>query len=103
MSTSSTTGLEADDQIKQHIVHLVNEWCEKMKHKKNQHTFQLKEDLDYDIIVHSISNKVIIKCQCGIKATLGQKDNNFIVSQFSLNIIIQFANKNRDKYTFVYG
>ncbi|CAF2050188.1 unnamed protein product, partial [Rotaria magnacalcarata] len=44
----------------------------------NQQRIKLKEGVDYELIVDYMSNKALIKSQCGISTTLGQKKNGYI-------------------------
>ena len=41
---------------------------------------ELKENVDYNIIIDLDENKALIRCKCGTTTTLGKKDNNFLVS-----------------------
>jgi hypothetical protein len=79
-SSSSATSSNSEENLKIHLISLLNDWFDKMEQKKNQKNFQIKEGIDYEIIVNSITNKVFIKCQCGINSTLGQKNNSYVVS-----------------------
>ena len=74
---------KTEDELKQHLIYLLDEWCIKMKKDSNQQDVQLKEGIDYQIIINFTSSKVLIRCQCGANSTLGQKNNNYIVSYFS--------------------
>lgn len=83
ISSSSAATLTTNDEQKQHIIHLLDEWCEKVKEDSNQQHIKLKEGVDYELIVDYMSNKALIKCQCGTSTTLGKKKNSYIVSHFS--------------------
>lgn len=75
--------VSAQDTIKHYIIDSVNDWCEKMRKADNQYEMlELKENLDYDVIIDLDGNKVVVRCKCGTIATLGKKDNNYIVSYF---------------------
>ncbi|CAM4832721.1 unnamed protein product [Rotaria magnacalcarata] len=85
ISSSPAVILTINDEQKQHIIHLLHEWCDKIKENNNQQRIKVKEGVDYELIVDYMSNKALIKCQCGISTTLGQKKNAYIVivSHFS--------------------
>ena len=74
---------KTEDELKQHLIYLLDEWCIRMKKDSNQQAVQLKEGIDHQIIINFISSKVLIRCQCGANSMLGQKNNNYIVSYFS--------------------
>jgi len=95
-SSSSIISSNVKENLKNHVITLLNDWLDKMEQNKNQKNFQIKEGIDYEIIVNSISNKIMIKCQCGINSTLGQKNNKYVVSYFTLNIIL--FEKHRHRY-----
>ncbi|CAF5064477.1 unnamed protein product, partial [Rotaria magnacalcarata] len=79
ISSSPAVILTINDEQKQHIIHLLHEWCDKIKEDNNQQRIKVKEGVDYELIVDYMSNKALIKCQCGISTTLGQKKNAYIV------------------------
>ncbi|CAF1145960.1 unnamed protein product [Adineta ricciae] len=81
-SSSTATSYATEDKLKQHLVNLVDDWCEKFSQNKNQLAFRLQHDLDYLIIVDLVSNKALVKCRCGVKSMLGQKDSRYILSNF---------------------
>ncbi|CAF3886684.1 unnamed protein product [Rotaria sp. Silwood1] len=89
-SSSSATSSNFKENLKIHLINLLNDWVDKMEQNKNQKNFQITEGIDYEIIVNSIVNKVLIKCQCGIISTLGQKNNSYVLS----NYIRHLTNKN---------
>ena len=74
---------KTEDELKQHLIYLLDEWCIKMKKDSTQQAVQLKEGIDYQIIINFTSSKVLIRCQCGANSTLDKKNNNYIVSYFS--------------------
>ncbi|CAF4070154.1 unnamed protein product [Rotaria sp. Silwood2] len=86
ISSSSAVTLNINDEQKQHIIHLLNEWCEKIKEDSSQQHIKLKEGVDYELIVDCMSNKALIKCQCGTSTTLGKKNNIYILSNFIRHI-----------------
>ncbi|CAF2059632.1 unnamed protein product [Rotaria magnacalcarata] len=73
ISSSSAVTLTINDEQKQHIIQLLDEWCEKIKEDSNQQHIKLKEGVDYELIIDYMSNKAQIKCQCGTSTTLGKK------------------------------
>jgi len=74
--------LTTEEQIKQHLIKSLNDWCKDMKEIQNREVFQLEANTDYEIIVDIKAKKVLIRCQCGTAATLGQKNDNYLVSYF---------------------
>jgi hypothetical protein len=87
-SSSSTGYLKPEEKIKRHLIQSIEDWCKKGKENRDQQMVQLNESIDYEIVTDLHSNKTLIKCQCGAISTLGQKDNNFIVSHFSSKIAV---------------
>jgi hypothetical protein len=87
-SSSSIINSNVEENIKNHVITLLNDWLNKMEQNKHQKNFQIKEGIDYEIIANSNSNKVMINCQCGVNSTLGQKNNKYVVSYFTLSIIL---------------
>ncbi|CAM4819730.1 unnamed protein product [Rotaria magnacalcarata] len=73
ISSSSAVTLTINDEQKQHIIQLLDEWREKIKEDSNQQHIKLKEGVDYELIVDYMPNKALIKCQCGTSTTLGKK------------------------------
>ncbi|CAF3873867.1 unnamed protein product [Adineta steineri] len=68
-SLSSTTDTyTTEDKLKQHLIHLINDWCTKTADSNDRSAFRLKEDVDYQIMINLLSDKVIIECQCGAKS-----------------------------------
>ncbi|CAF1536265.1 unnamed protein product [Adineta steineri] len=58
-----------EDKLKQHLIHLINDWCLKTEDSNDRPAFRLKEDVDYQIMINLLSDKVIIECQCGRDGT----------------------------------
>jgi hypothetical protein len=81
-SSSSIHISKPEEKIKQDLIRSIDDWCKKANGNKDQQIIQLNDSVDYDIIIDVNLNKTLIKCQCGAISTLGQKDNNFIVSHF---------------------
>ncbi|CAF4035177.1 unnamed protein product [Rotaria sordida] len=83
-SSSLNINLKTEEKIKQYLIKSLDEWCEKMKEikNKNQQILHLQENVDYEIVIDINANKVLIRCQCGATATLGQKNNNYILSNY---------------------
>ncbi|CAF2743623.1 unnamed protein product [Rotaria sp. Silwood2] len=71
-----------EDQLKQHLIDLIDDWCMQLKENENQFAFRLQQDTDYEIMIDLVSNKMLIKCQCSVKTVLGQKSNRYILSNF---------------------
>ncbi|CAF4524943.1 unnamed protein product, partial [Rotaria sp. Silwood2] len=67
-----------EDQLRQHLIDLIDDWCMQLKENENQFAFRLQQDTDYEIMIDPVSNKVLIKCQCSVKMVLGQKSNRYI-------------------------
>ena len=86
-SSSSIISSNVEENLKNHVITLLNDWLDKMEQNKQQKNFEIKEGVDYEITVNSISKKIMIKCQCGINSTLGRKNNKYVVSDCILNII----------------
>ncbi|CAF4907509.1 unnamed protein product, partial [Rotaria socialis] len=72
ISSSSAVTLTITDEQKQHIIHLLDQWREKIKEDYNQQHIKLKEDVDYELIVDYMSNNALIKCRCGTNTTSGK-------------------------------
>lgn len=71
---------QATNECKQRIIHLVNEWCAKVVEDEHQSVFHLEEGLDYEVLITFSPDKAFIQCKCGSRSTLGQKNENYIVS-----------------------
>ncbi|CAF2157458.1 unnamed protein product, partial [Rotaria magnacalcarata] len=86
-SASPNNNLTPEEKLKLQTIESLNDWCQKMKESNGQKMFQLKENIDYEIFIDIIGKKVLVKCQCGKTTMLGQKDNNFILSNFFRHLI----------------
>ncbi|CAF1349231.1 unnamed protein product [Rotaria sordida] len=84
ISSLSNTSSTAETRIKQHIKQLINDWCKRTIENENsdERHFQLIENRDYEIIIDIVSTKVVIRCECGAVSTLGQKDKNYVLSNY---------------------
>ncbi|CAM4796194.1 unnamed protein product [Rotaria magnacalcarata] len=100
ISSSPAVIVTINDEQKQHIIHLLDEWCDKIKEDNNQQRIKVKEDVDYELIVDYMSNKALIKCQCGISTTLGQKNNGYIVKDTGDTMVQNFLSSNNKTNTF---
>ncbi|CAF2930389.1 unnamed protein product [Rotaria sp. Silwood2] len=101
ISSSSAVTLTINDEQKQHIIHLLDEWCEKIKEDNNEQHIKLKEGVDYELIVNYMPNKTLIKCRCGTNTTLGKKNNSYILSNYirhltKLNPYVMIQQKVKD-------
>ncbi|CAF4895461.1 unnamed protein product, partial [Rotaria magnacalcarata] len=67
ISSSPAVILTINDEQKQHIIHLLDEWCDKIKEDNNQQRIKVKQGVDYELIVDYMSNKALIKCQCVVE------------------------------------
>ncbi|CAF3952745.1 unnamed protein product [Rotaria sp. Silwood2] len=61
-SSSSATSSNFEENLKKHLINTLNDWLNKRKQNKNEQDYQIKEGIDYEIIVNSIDNKVLIRC-----------------------------------------
>ncbi|CAF3346531.1 unnamed protein product [Rotaria sp. Silwood2] len=89
-SSLFATNSNFEENLKKNIINSLYDWLKKNDQSKNQQNYQIKEGIDYEIIVNSVDNKVLIRCQCGINYTLGHKDNNYLLSNYTRHL----TNKN---------
>ena len=79
-SISPSATAQSTNESKQRIIHLVNEWCAKVIEDEHQSDFHLEEGVDYEVLITFSPDKAFIECKCGSRSTLGQKNENYIVS-----------------------
>ncbi|CAF2230898.1 unnamed protein product [Rotaria magnacalcarata] len=81
--SSISNCVTAQETIKRYLFDSLDDWCKKMRKTDDQYEMlELKENLDYDVVIDLDGSKVFIRCKCGTIATLDKKDNNYIVSYF---------------------
>ena len=96
-SSSSNINSKGEEEVKKYLIESINDWCKNMDQSKSEHQQQLelKENIDYEIIIDINGNKAFIKCNCGTTSTLGKKYNTYMVSHLLSKIVDYFTEEYR--------